>query len=71
MEYNEENQNKLFLKNYKQPEGTKENEKGGKGTGHNLFFFPLQDLSSLARKHQALPTGLQENSQDTTFKRRS
>lgn len=31
-------------KNYKQPEGTKENEKGGKGTGHNLFFSPCKIL---------------------------
>ena len=74
MEYHEENQNKLF-KNYKQAEGTKENETGGRGQGI-CFFSLLQDLSSLARikpragKHQGLPTGPPENSQNTTFKTR-
>ena len=71
MEYNEENQNKLFFKIYKQAEGTKENETGGKGTGHKLFSAPCKILVPWPGKHQALPTGLPENSQDTTFKRRS
>lgn len=71
IEYNEENQNKLFKKNYKQAEGTKENETGGKETGHKLFSAPCKILVPWPGKHQALPTGLPENSQDTTFKRRS
>ena len=64
-----------FLKTTNKQKAPKKMRQGD-GDRAYAFFSLLQDLSSMARikpragKHQGLPNGLLENSQNTTFKTR-